>query len=539
MLQPSQLEDVSVRYADEIAEMSEFFTTAGIAVEKPQALAQVAGRLREDRGFHRDLTSHVWVMLHRRGSAVRYGETLGVIALAATGKRLAAEADENVAHDLLRFVMEAHDGLNPPTGRATTSFPASSIVMPIVLAATVKEDIAEESTVPASAVVNAPRIAPIAQSPAVVAANRTEKEALPTFPEAVEKPSAKPVLDTPIRFSRVDVETAEGPRRKSFVWAGLAAVLLLTALAGWWFYRNTSAAPEAVAAPAPVVEGNATPTPAVEAPVVTQSVPETAVVEQPSMTIAPVKPSAAPKGGHSSRAAVSSHHQAVPPRQIYAAPSSASAAPSSPQQVAAVTPPPTGISRPPVAASAPTTSSPAPIVRSSANAKPAAPTTVSPGVLSKQLDRPGLTPEQEAEFDNTGRRYPHLLRRTPLNSNDALMAKANVPPLLSAASTAAAGSVPAGTVRPTSLGVMSSNLIYSPAAAYPPAASAAHVAGAVKVEAVVDKSGNVAAARVISGPPQLRDAALNAVQQWRYKPYVLGGKARQFTTQALMEFELQ
>ena len=56
---------------------------------------------------------------------------------------------------------------------------------------------------------------------------------------------------------------------------------------------------------------------------------------------------------------------------------------------------------------------------------------------------------------------------------------------------------------------------------------------------MVDTSGNVAAARVISGPPQLRDAALNAVQQWRYKPYVSGGKARQFTTQALMEFELQ
>jgi TonB family protein len=65
------------------------------------------------------------------------------------------------------------------------------------------------------------------------------------------------------------------------------------------------------------------------------------------------------------------------------------------------------------------------------------------------------------------------------------------------------------------------------------------VAGAVKVEAIVDTSGNVAAARVISGPPQLRDAALNAVQQWRYRPYVQGGKARQFTTQALMEFELQ
>jgi TonB family protein len=183
-------------------------------------------------------------------------------------------------------------------------------------------------------------------------------------------------------------------------------------------------------------------------------------------------------------------------------------------------------------------SSPAPIVRSSANtSKPTAPAIVSSGTLSKQLDRPGLTQEQEAEYDSTGRRYPHLLRRGSANNNDALVAEANVPPLPGALNTAT-GSVPAGTVRPTSLGVMASNLIYSPAAAYPAAASAAHVAGAVKVEAVVDTSGNVAAARVISGPVQLRDAALNAVQQWRYKPYVAGGKARTFTTQAMMEFEL-
>ncbi|WP_198137573.1 energy transducer TonB [Terriglobus sp. TAA 43] len=509
--------------------MSEFFTTAGIAVEKPQALAQVSRRLHDERGFHRDLTSHVWVMLHRRGSAVRYGETLGVVALAAAGKRLAAEADETVAHDLLRFVMEAHDGLNPPVGRTTAaSLPALPVVAPIVAAETLQG----ESTVSTADVVNIPVPVPIARFPVASAIDRSEKEDLSTFPEAVEKPSPGPVLDTPIRFARVDVEVADDSRRKPLVWASVAGVLLVVALAGWWFYRNTSAAPEAVATPAPVIEGNSTPTPA---PVV----PQSGVVEQPPPNIAPIKPSQAPKGSHSPRAAEPSHNKAVSARQTYAVPSPANTGPSKPQQVAAVTPPPVGVSRPPAAAPASTTSSPASIVRSSANAsKPAAPTTVSPGVLSKQLDHPGLTPQQEAEYDNTGRRYPHLLRRTPLSNSDSLMAKANVPPSFGAVNTIA-GSAPAGTVRPTSLGVMSSNLIYSPAAAYPAAASAAHVAGAVKVEAVVDKSGNVAAARVISGPVQLRDAALNAVQQWRYKPYVLGGKARQFTTQALMEFELQ
>ncbi|MEZ2347573.1 TonB family protein [Terriglobus sp. RCC_193] len=525
---------MSVRYADEIAEMSEFFTTAGIAVEKPQALAQVAQRLREDRGFHRDLTSHVWVMLHRRGSAVRYGEMLGVVALAAAGKQLAAEADENVAHDLLRFVMEAHDRLHPsakssvPTSQPGIPEPVvSRQPTPGVVAIPVATDL------PATDVVKTPVAPSVARFPPSGSPVRVASEAETLLPiETVEAPSVRPVLDTPIRFSRVDVETADDTRRKSFVWVALAAVLMLAALAGWWFYRNTSAAPEAVATPAPVIEGNAA-TPAAEAPFVKQPVPETPVVEQPAPSVAPIRPSAAPKNSHSSRTAVSSHRQPAPAPQTHVA---HLAAPSAPQQVASVAPPPAAVSRPSAASPAPNTS--APIVRSPAStSKPAAPATVSAGTLSKQLDRPGLTKEQEAEYDSTGRRYPRLLRRTPPNNNDVLMAKANVPPPLGASNTAA-GSAPAGIVRPTSLGVMASNLVYSPAATYPPAASAAHVAGAVKVEAVVDTSGNVAAARVISGPVQLRDAALNAVQQWRYKPYVLGGKARTFTTQAMMEFEL-
>lgn len=522
MLQPSQLEDVSVRYADEIAELHEFFTTAGIAVENPQALAQVVRRLGEDRRFHRDLTSHVWVMLHRRGNAVRYGETLGVLALAASGKQLAADADESVAHDLLRFVMEAHDGLNPPA--RSTDLPLPVIASMESTAPVQNINVVVEK--PDAPVADSAKSSVIMQLPAVLR-EPMPVEAGPLAPvENVEIPPARPVLDTPIRFSRVDVETA--PRSKPLMWVGLAALFVLAALVGGWFYRNTSAAPEAVATPAPVIDGNAASAPTSEAPTVKQDVSGTPVVTPAPNVVS--KSSVAPTNSHA-RVAASLHRQPVPARQMHVVPSPARVAPAVPQQVASVAPPPAAVSRPAAA--------PAPIVRSSATPqKSTAPATVSAGILSKQLDRPGLTPEQEAEYDATGRRYPHLLRRTPLNNSDTLMAKANVVPSFNGANTAVA-STSAGTVRPTSLGVMASNLIYSPAAAYPQAASAAHVEGAVKVEAVVDKSGNVAAARVISGPPQLRDAALNAVQQWRYKPYVLGGKPRQFTTQALMEFELQ
>jgi TonB family protein len=67
---------------------------------------------------------------------------------------------------------------------------------------------------------------------------------------------------------------------------------------------------------------------------------------------------------------------------------------------------------------------------------------------------------------------------------------------------------------------MASNLVYSPVPAYPAAASASHVQGEVKLSADVDRDGKVASVRVISGPPLLRDAALDAVQRWRYRPYL-------------------
>lgn len=522
MLQPSQLEDVSVRYADEIAEVREFFATAGIGVGMPQALAHVAARLRDDRGFHRDLTSHVWVMLHRRGTAVRYGETLGVLAIAAVGKRQAAQADELVAHELLRFVMEAHDRLNPPARNA-----APVEVKPVapVIPMRPLRDAAEPPVVTPD-----PSAGPVP----IAEPKRTELPALvrsiPVVNAQAEE-TARPAIDPPIHLSRMDTELAEEPERrgKGFLWFALVTVLLLAAAAAWWMYRRQTAK-DTPATPAPVVEGTSV-APAEPAPAVVVA------PEQPVTEASVAHPSAIPENTHHAHVVESPQHghpQQHKPELVPSYPQ--------PSSVARATPPPAASApvasntHPTTVAPAPTTTS-APIVRSTAPAAKSGPGTVPSNVLSTQLDRPGLTKEQEADYDATGRRYPRLLRRTPAGNTQ--MAANTVPTMPGMSNRAGSpGTAVAGVVRPTSLGVMASNLIYSPAAAYPAAASAAHVTGAVKVEAVVDTSGNVANARVISGPPQLRDAALMAVQQWRYKPYVLGGKARMFTTQALMEFEL-
>jgi TonB family protein len=60
-------------------------------------------------------------------------------------------------------------------------------------------------------------------------------------------------------------------------------------------------------------------------------------------------------------------------------------------------------------------------------------------------------------------------------------------------------------------------LVYQHPVAYPIAARKAGIEGAVVVEAVVAQDGAVADARVLSGPEELRKAALESVLQWQYR----------------------
>jgi TonB family protein len=50
-----------------------------------------------------------------------------------------------------------------------------------------------------------------------------------------------------------------------------------------------------------------------------------------------------------------------------------------------------------------------------------------------------------------------------------------------------------------------------------------HVHGTVAVHVVIDRDGNVAQLEPVSGPPELFNAAVEAVRQWRYKPTILSG----------------
>lgn len=59
---------------------------------------------------------------------------------------------------------------------------------------------------------------------------------------------------------------------------------------------------------------------------------------------------------------------------------------------------------------------------------------------------------------------------------------------------------------------------------FPPIAKAIRASGEVKVEVTIDGAGNVVSALVVSGHPLLRDSALVAARQWKFKSATVSGK---------------
>jgi protein TonB len=74
--------------------------------------------------------------------------------------------------------------------------------------------------------------------------------------------------------------------------------------------------------------------------------------------------------------------------------------------------------------------------------------------------------------------------------------------------------------------------------AYPPLARTARVQGSVLLAAVIGKDGTIQNLHVVSGHPLLTQAALDAVRQWRYKPYILNGEPVEVDTQVTVNFTL-
>ena len=86
--------------------------------------------------------------------------------------------------------------------------------------------------------------------------------------------------------------------------------------------------------------------------------------------------------------------------------------------------------------------------------------------------------------------------------------------------------------------VAEANLIHDVAPTYPPAAGRARVEGTVVLLAVIGKDGSVQDVQVESGLPLLAQAAIDAVKQWRYKPYLLNGEPVEVASRITINFTL-
>jgi protein TonB len=89
-----------------------------------------------------------------------------------------------------------------------------------------------------------------------------------------------------------------------------------------------------------------------------------------------------------------------------------------------------------------------------------------------------------------------------------------------------------------SQGVSQGLLIHRVQPMYPPLARQARIQGTVVLQAEISKDGSIENLRLISGHPMLAPSAIEAVKQWRYKPYFLNGEPVAVETQITVNFTL-
>ena len=85
---------------------------------------------------------------------------------------------------------------------------------------------------------------------------------------------------------------------------------------------------------------------------------------------------------------------------------------------------------------------------------------------------------------------------------------------------------------------MQGYLIHRVEPIYPNLAKISGVQGSVLIKALISTEGKIEQAQVVSGSPWLSKAALEAIQQWRYRPYYLNDKPVEVETEITVTFYL-
>ena len=284
----------------------------------------------------------------------------------------------------------------------------------------------------------------------------------------------------------------------------VAVLLLIGAYFGWTKFGQSNPVPAPVAAvpqaPPDAGSSHATPTPAQSSPAATNH--GNVAITAPGHATASTQPSHAPANTSpttqaSTTAATATPAGAIQPGATQPGVTQAGATQATATQVAATV----------VPSESSGTKAPAPI-----------------------LVKPGITPkthsQAQSQNEEASAQLPNPLAVAP--------AEGGVSGVLTAAS---APAKPSLAIVKISQGVSQGLLIKRVEPQYPRNALATRTQGTVLIEATVDKEGRVVNPKVLSGPFMLAPAALEAVRQWRYKPYYLNGEPVEIQTQITINFK--
>jgi TonB family protein len=111
-------------------------------------------------------------------------------------------------------------------------------------------------------------------------------------------------------------------------------------------------------------------------------------------------------------------------------------------------------------------------------------------------------------------------------------------PSASAPEQASASAVPDASARVTLPPATAERVSRSVKPDYPVLAKQMKVQGAVVLQALIDKAGNIQELHVVTGPAILASAAQEAVKQWRFKPYFQQGQAVETEARITVNFTI-
>ena len=148
-----------------------------------------------------------------------------------------------------------------------------------------------------------------------------------------------------------------------------------------------------------------------------------------------------------------------------------------------------------------------------------------PIVITRGGDEASSQPPDGPEGGGSGPFIPGALNAPPIS----IFGGNNPPPRLAPAPTARAFKTS---------NLLEGNLIRRVQPVYPPLARGARIQGQVVLAAVISKAGTIDDLRVLSGHPMLVRAAIDAVSQWRYRPYILNNEPIEVETQITVNFYL-